>query len=85
VEICKNKEDRIENSHSVINKSLKLHFSIPLIKRQYSENTTCVENMVYSAIAATRFGLYWPYSGFCNVKEKSIKAVKTVRGVLIKR
>jgi len=41
--------------------------------------------MVYSAIETTCFGLYWPSSGFCNIKEKPIKALKTVRGVLIKR
>jgi hypothetical protein len=36
--------------------------------------------MVYSAIETTRFGLYWPASGFYNIKEESVKAVKTVRG-----
>ena len=51
-----------------------------LIKREYTQNTTCVEKMVYSAIEATCFGLYWPSSGFYNIKEESIKAVKTVRG-----
>jgi hypothetical protein len=35
--------------------------------------------MVYSAIETTCFGLYWPSSGFCSIKEESIKAVKTVR------
>jgi hypothetical protein len=28
---------------------------------------------VYSAIEATCFGLYWPSSGFYNVKEETIK------------
>ena len=36
--------------------------------------------MVYSAIETTCFGLYWPSSGFYNIKEESTKAVKTVRG-----
>jgi hypothetical protein len=36
--------------------------------------------MVYSAIETTCFSLYWPSSGFYNIKEESIKAVKTVRG-----
>jgi hypothetical protein len=36
--------------------------------------------MVYPAIETTCFGLYWPSSGFYNIKEESIKAVKTVRG-----
>jgi hypothetical protein len=35
--------------------------------------------MVYSAIEATSFGLYWPSSGFYNIKEKSTKVVKSVR------
>ena len=26
----------------------------------------------------TCFGLYWPSSDFCNIKEESIKGVKTV-------
>ena len=41
--------------------------------------------MVYSAIETTCFGLYWPSSGFYNIKEGSIKTVKTVKGVLIRR
>ena len=42
--------------------------------------------MVYSVIETTCFGLYWPSSGFCNIEEESISAVKTVRvGLLIKR
>ena len=36
--------------------------------------------MVYSKNETTCFGLYWPSSGFYNIKEESIKAVKTVRG-----
>jgi len=36
--------------------------------------------MVYSAIETTCFDLYWPASCFYNIKEESIKAVKTVRG-----
>jgi len=36
--------------------------------------------MVYSPIETTCFGLYWPSSGFCNIKEESIQAVTTVRG-----
>ena len=35
--------------------------------------------MVYSAIETTCFGLYLPTSGFYNIKEESINAVKTVR------
>ena len=41
--------------------------------------------MVYSAIETTCFGLYWPSSGFYNIEEESINAVKSVRGLLIKR
>ena len=41
--------------------------------------------MVYSAIETTCFGLYWPSSGFCSIKEDSIKTVKNCEGVLIKR
>jgi len=41
--------------------------------------------MVYSIIETTCFGLYWPSSGFYSSKEESIQAVKTVRGVLIKK
>ena len=41
--------------------------------------------MVYSAIGTTCFRLYWPSSGFYNIKEESIKAVKNCEGVLIKR
>ena len=51
-----------------------------IIKGEYSQNTTCVEKMVYSAIETTCFGLYWPSSGFYNIKEESIRAVKTVWG-----
>ena len=32
--------------------------------------------MVYSAIETTCFGLYWPSSGFYNIEEGSIIAVK---------
>jgi len=32
--------------------------------------------MVYSAIETMCFGLYWPSSGFYNIKEETIKAVK---------
>jgi len=28
---------------------------------------------VYSAIETTCFGIYWPFSGFYNIKEESIK------------
>ena len=38
--------------------------------------------MVYSAIETTCFDLYWPSSGFYNIEEESINAVKTVRGFL---
>ena len=38
--------------------------------------------MVYSAIETTCFGLYWPSSGFYNIEEESINAVKTVWGVV---
>ena len=41
--------------------------------------------MVYSAIETTCFGLYWPSSGFYNIKEESLKAVKISERVLIKR
>jgi hypothetical protein len=36
--------------------------------------------MVYSAIETTCFGLYWPSSGFYNMEDEYMKAVKTVRG-----
>ena len=36
--------------------------------------------MIYSAIETTCFGLYWPSSGFYNIKEGPIKAVKNSRG-----
>jgi hypothetical protein len=52
----------------------------PLIKGEFSQNTTSLEKMVYSAIETTCFGLYWLSSGFYNIEEESIKAVKTVRG-----
>jgi hypothetical protein len=54
--------------------------SLVTIKREYSQNRTCVEKMVYSSIETTCFGLYWPSSGFYNTKEESLKAVRTVRG-----
>ena len=38
--------------------------------------------MVYSAIESTCFGLYWSSSGFYDIEEESINAVKTVRGVV---
>jgi hypothetical protein len=50
------------------------------LKESIVKNTTCLEKMVYSAIETTCFGIYWPSSGFYNIKEQSIKAVKTVRG-----
>jgi len=40
--------------------------------------------MVYYAIETTCFGIYWPSSGFYNVKEEFINAVKNCEGVLIK-
>ena len=43
-------------------------------------NTTCSEQMAYSAIETTCFGLYWPSSDFYNIEEESINAVKSVRG-----
>jgi len=39
--------------------------------------------MVYSATETTRFGLYWPSSGFYNIEEESIIAVKPVWELLI--
>ena len=39
--------------------------------------------MVYSAIEITCFGLYWPSSGFYNIEEESINAVKTVNSIKI--
>ena len=39
--------------------------------------------MVYSAIETTCFGIYWSSSGFYNIEEESINAVKTVWGLLI--
>jgi hypothetical protein len=50
------------------------------VKESIVKNTACLEKMVYSTIETTCFDLYWPSSGFYNIKEESIKAVKTVRG-----
>ena len=50
------------------------------LKENLVRNTTCSEQMVYSAIETTCFGLYWPSSDFYNIQEESINAVKTVRG-----
>jgi len=36
--------------------------------------------MLYSKNETTCFGLYWPSSGFYDIKEESIKAVKTAWG-----
>jgi hypothetical protein len=33
---------------------------------------------MYPKNETTCFGLYWPSSGFYNIEEESIKAVKTV-------
>ena len=63
----------------MIQKWIYLH-SLCLIKGEYSQNTTCVEKMVHSAIETTCFGIYWPSSGFYNIKEEPIRAVETVRG-----
>ena len=52
------------------------------LKENLVRNTTFSEQMVYSAIETTCFGLYWPSSGFYNIEEESINAVKTVRGVV---
>ena len=52
------------------------------LKENLVRNTTCSEQMVYSAIETTCFGLYWPSSGFYNIEEESINAVKTVRGIV---
>ena len=52
------------------------------LKENLVRNTTCSEQAVYSAIETTCFGLYWPSSGFYNIEEESINAVKTVRGVV---
>ena len=38
--------------------------------------------MIYSAIETTCFGIYWSSSGFYNIEEKSINAVKSVRAVV---
>ena len=51
-----------------------------LIKGEFIRNTTCSEQMVYSAIETTCFGLYWPSSGFYNIEEESINAVKLCGG-----
>jgi hypothetical protein len=56
-----------------------------VIKGEYSQNTTCLEKMVYSAIESTCFGLYWPSSGFYNIKEEFITAVENCERVMIKR
>ena len=53
---------------------------ISLLKENLVRNTTCSEQIVYSAIETTCFGLYWPPSGFYNIEGESINAVKTMRG-----
>ena len=53
------------------------HFDNNSLKENLVRNTTCSEKMVYSAIETTCFGLYWPSSGFYNIEEESINAVKT--------
>ena len=63
-----------------------LRLDIPnQLRENLVRNTTCSEQMVYSAIETTCFGLYLPSSGFYNIDEESINAVKTVRGLLMKR
>ena len=52
------------------------------LKENLVRNTTSSEQMVYSAIETTCFGLCWPSSGFYNIEEESINAVKTVREVV---
>jgi hypothetical protein len=42
-------------------------FFLNVLKSEYSQNTTSVEKMVYSAIETTCFGLYWPSSGFYSI------------------
>jgi len=41
-------------------------------------NTTCSEQIVYSAIETTCFGLYWPSSGVYNIEEESVNAEYTI-------
>ena len=55
------------------------------LKENLVRNATCSEQMVYSAVETTCFGLYWPTSGFYNIEEEPINAVKTVWGLLINR
>ena len=57
-------------------------YNSDLLKENLVRNPTCSEQMVYSAIETTCFGLYWPSSGFYNIEEESINAVKTVWGVV---
>jgi len=49
-----------------------------VIKGKYSQKHNLFRKKKY--IETTCFGLYWPSSGFYNIKEESIKAVKTVKG-----
>ena len=53
-----------------------------VLKENLVRNTTCSEQIVYSVIETTCFGLYWPSSGFYSIEEESINAVKTVRWVV---
>jgi len=48
------------------------------LKENLVRNITCSKQIVYSVIETTCFDLYWPSSGFYNIEEESINAVKTV-------
>jgi hypothetical protein len=65
-------QERVLNAHSFCERMFQILYNTiqqhqEVIKREYSQNTTCVEKMVYSAIETICFGLYWPPSGFYNI------------------
>ena len=46
-----------------------------LNERGYSQNTSCLEKMLYSKNETTYFGLYWPSSGFHNTLRRVYRTV----------
>ena len=52
--------------------------AVNVLRGSIVKNTTCLEKMLYSKNETTCFVLYWPSSVFYNIKEESLKSVKTV-------
>ena len=57
-------------------------FHLLQLKENLVRNTTCSEQMVYSAIETTCFGLYWPSSGFYNSLGAVYICCKNYAGIL---